>query len=309
MRAAWIEGARFRTLPAAAAPVFVGTSAAFYLGAWSPIRALLALLVALALQVGVNYANDYSDGIRGTDDDRVGPPRLTGGGIAAPRSVLMAALACFMLAGIAGLVLLWLSGQWWLICAGLAAIAAAWFYTGGKNPYGYMGVGLSEIMVFIFFGLMACVGTTWVQALRAPWWVWVCGACLGLLSVAMLIVNNLRDIDGDKASGKRTLVVRMGRQWSLRAFAVCVLMPVIGLVIITVITGLGGSGLAFHSNGSWVFVGCAFIALFLWLAFALMPVVRAYRACEAGQWIHSLKLTGFAMLLWAFVASAQMLCS
>ena len=127
------------------------------------MRASLALVVALALQVGVNYANDYSDGIRGTDDNRKGPARLTGGGLAKPKTVLTAALGCFALAGVAGLALVALSGTWWLIVAGAAAVVAAWFYTGGKHPYAYMGIGLSELMVFVFFGLLACVGTAWTQ--------------------------------------------------------------------------------------------------------------------------------------------------
>ena len=140
----WIEGARLRTLPAAAAPVIVGSAAAHYLGGFSAVRAALALLVALALQVGVNYANDYSDGIRGTDDNRKGPARLTGGGLAKPKTVLAAALGSFAVAGVAGLALVAVSGTWWLIAAGAAAVVAAWFYTGGKHPYAYMGIGLSE---------------------------------------------------------------------------------------------------------------------------------------------------------------------
>ncbi|MFC2556412.1 MAG: 1,4-dihydroxy-2-naphthoate octaprenyltransferase, partial [Pauljensenia sp.] len=156
----WIEGARLRTLPAAAAPVIVGSAAAYHLGGFDPLRACLALVVALALQVGVNYANDYSDGIRGTDDNRQGPARLTGGSLARPKAVLGAALGCFALAGVTGLALVAVSGTWWLIAAGAGAVAAAWLYTGGKHPYAYMGIGLSELMVFVFFGLMACVGTS-----------------------------------------------------------------------------------------------------------------------------------------------------
>ena len=185
----WIEGARLRTLPAAAAPVIVGSAAAHYLGGFSTLRASLALLVALALQVGVNYANDYSDGIRGTDDNRKGPARLTGGGLAKPKTVLAAALGSFALAGVAGLALVAISGTWWLIAAGLAAVVAAWFYTGGKHPYAYMGIGLSELMVFVFFGLLACVGTTWTQVQSAPWWLWMSASALGLLSVVVMIAG------------------------------------------------------------------------------------------------------------------------
>ena len=199
----WIEGARLRTLPAAAAPVIVGSAAAHYLGGFSAVRAALALLVALALQVGVNYANDYSDGIRGTDDNRKGPARLTGGGLAKPKTVLAAALGSFAVAGVAGLALVAVSGTWWLIAAGAAAVVAAWFYTGGKHPYAYLGIGLSELMVFVFFGLLACVGTAWTQVQSAPWWLWMSASALGLLSVALLMANNIRDIPTDRESGSR----------------------------------------------------------------------------------------------------------
>ena len=223
----WIEGARLRTLPAAAAPVFVGVAAAFALGAVHPARSVLALLVALLLQVGVNYSNDYSDGIRGTDDQRSGPQRLTGSGLARPRTVLKAALGCFAAAGVLGLILVAISGTWPLIAAGIAAVTAAWFYTGGKHPYGYMGIGLSELFVFVFFGLMATVGTTWTHIPSAPWWLWLMASCLGLMSVAMLMVNNIRDIPTDAASGKRTLAVRLGDRRARTAYASAVALPVL----------------------------------------------------------------------------------
>ena len=217
----WIEGARLRTLPAAAAPVIVGSAAAHYLGGFSAVRAALALLVALALQVGVNYANDYSDGIRGTDYNRKGPARLPGGGLAKPKTVLAAALGSFAVAGVAGLALVAVSGTWWLIAAGAAAVMAAWFYTGGKHPYAYMGIGLSELMVFVFFGLLACVGTTWTQVQSAPWWLWMSASALGLLSVALLMANNIRDIPTDRESGKMTAAVRLGDRPSRSVFAAC----------------------------------------------------------------------------------------
>ncbi|MDO5034736.1 MAG: 1,4-dihydroxy-2-naphthoate polyprenyltransferase [Actinomycetaceae bacterium] len=206
----WLEGARLRTLPAAVAPVLLGIGAAHYLGGFSAVRSLLALGVALALQIGVNFSNDYSDGVRGTDAQRVGPPRLTGGGKTSPRVVLAAALGCFALAGVLGLILLAISGQWLLLIPGVLAVIAAWYYTGGKMPYGYLGIGISELFVFVFFGLMATVGTTWVQTASAPWWLWVAASGTGLLSVALLFVNNIRDIPTDTKSGKRTLPVRMG---------------------------------------------------------------------------------------------------
>jgi 1,4-dihydroxy-2-naphthoate octaprenyltransferase len=205
--AQWLEGARPRTLPAALAPVLVGTGAAAAVDAARPGRALLALVVALALQVGVNYANDYSDGVRGTDDARVGPLRLVGGGHASPASVRRAALLAFGVAAVAGLVLAALT-SWWVLLVGAGAIAAAWGYTGGAKPYGYRGLG--EVSVFVFFGLVAVLGTTYVQAERLTWPALAGGIACGALACAILVANNLRDLPTDEASGKRTLAVVLG---------------------------------------------------------------------------------------------------
>ncbi|MDO5701330.1 MAG: 1,4-dihydroxy-2-naphthoate polyprenyltransferase [Bowdeniella nasicola] len=213
----WLEGARLRTLPAAIAPVILGAGGAIGLGGFSIPRTLLAAVVALALQVGVNYANDYSDGIRGTDDVRTGPPRLTGGGLTDPKNVKHAAFASFGLAGLAGLVLVALSGQWWLLLLGVAAVAAAWFYTGGSTPYGYLGLG--EVFVFIFFGLMATAGTTYTQTLAVSWPIWLASCGIGLIACAILMVNNVRDIPTDSVSGKHTLAVRLGENGARRAYA------------------------------------------------------------------------------------------
>ncbi len=223
----WIDGARPRTLPAAVAPVAVGTGAAVLHGAdgaasahgtpaWAG-AALLALVVSLTLQVGVNYANDYSDGIRGTDDDRVGPVRLTASGLAAPAEVKRAAFAAFGVAAVAGLALVVVSGAWWLLGVGAAAIAAAWYYTGGSRPYGYAGLG--EVFVFVFFGLVAVLGTTWTQVgtLTGPAWAGAVG--VGANACALLVVNNLRDIPTDAVSGKRTLAVRLGDRATRLLFA------------------------------------------------------------------------------------------
>jgi len=204
----WIEGARLRTLPAAIAPVAAGSGAAAALGSFNLVRALLALGVALALQVGVNYANDYSDGVRGTDDARVGPARLVASGQVSPRSVKYAAFACFGLAAVLGLILVILAQQWWLLAAGAVAILAAWGYTGGKNPYGYRGLG--EVGVFIFFGLFAVLGTTYTQAGTISWVAASASISIGLLACAILMANNLRDIPTDIEAGKRTLAVRVG---------------------------------------------------------------------------------------------------
>ena len=203
----WIEGARPRTLPAAVSPILVGTGAAYQTGHVVWAYAVLALVVALALQVGVNYANDYSDGIRGTDEVRVGPVRLVGQRLAAPRSVKIAAFSCFFFAALMGLALVGLSGLWVMIPIGAAAIVAAWYYTGGSRPYGYLGLG--EVFVFVFFGLVATLGTmaTMTPPTAAGWW----GAIgVGALSSAILVANNLRDIPTDREHGKRTLAVRMG---------------------------------------------------------------------------------------------------
>jgi len=279
----WWQGARPRTLPAAIAPVLVGTAAAFYylalpLGfdgplAYEPfarglslyhgagpfgiyaggdqtsvfvlhedhtttswtqlvLRALLALVVALALQVGVNYANDYSDGIRGTDDARVGPVRLVGQGLAPARQVKLAAFASFGLAALAGLALVLITQAWWLILVGLAAIVAAWFYTGGPRPYGYAGLG--ELFVFVFFGLVAVAGSTYVQTLHISWLAVAGGVACGALSVAILLANNLRDIPTDTVAGKHTLAVRMGDRGTRMAYLLAVAAPFLMAVAIAI---------------------------------------------------------------------------
>jgi 1,4-dihydroxy-2-naphthoate polyprenyltransferase len=215
----WFSAARPRTLPAAFAPVLVGTGAGIALGGFSWFRGALALLVSLALQVGVNYSNDYSDGIRGTDADRVGPMRLVGSGAAAPAALRRAALMCFAVAGVAGLILAALT-SWWLVPVGVACVAAAWFYTGGPRPYGYAGYG--EAFVFVFFGLVAVLGTTYVQAGRISLTAAVAAIGIGLLACALLMANNLRDVHSDELAGKRTLAVHLGEPLSRRVFVVMI---------------------------------------------------------------------------------------
>jgi len=212
----WFAGSRPRTLPAAIAPVLVGTGAAAFAEAAHLGRAALAAGVALALQVAVNFANDYSDGVRGTDLDRLGPTRLTASGAARPRLVLVAAIVSFAVAAAFGVVLVALTGEWWLLAIGALAIAAAWFYTGGRKPYGYLGLG--EVGVFVFFGLVATVGTTYTQALAVPWPAWVGAVGVGLLACALLMANNLRDVPTDSLAGKRTLAVRLGERRSRRLY-------------------------------------------------------------------------------------------
>ncbi|MGO1809419.1 MAG: 1,4-dihydroxy-2-naphthoate polyprenyltransferase [Canibacter sp.] len=219
----WVSGARLRTLPLAVAPVIAGAGLAHMTQRFSWTLTLLALAVALFLQVGVNYANDYSDGVRGTDKFRVGPARLTGSGAVNPKKVLTMALVCFGFAALSGLAVVLVSGRWWFLLAGLLAIVAAWFYTGGKKPYGYMGLG--EVMVFIFFGVVATAGTYWLQSdivIQEVWWV---SAGVGLFAVAVLIANNVRDIPTDKKSGKHTLSVKIGDRASRILYCLCVLFP------------------------------------------------------------------------------------
>jgi 1,4-dihydroxy-2-naphthoate polyprenyltransferase len=217
--AEWVAGARPRTLGAAVAPVLVGTSAAVA-DAHGVIwwRAGLAMVVALALQVGVNYANDYSDGVRGTDKDRKGPMRLTATGVASPGAVKRAAGIAFALAAVAGLVLSLVVNPW-LLLVGVAAIAAAVLYTGGPKPYGYLGLG--EIMVLVFFGFVATVGSAYVQVKYVPGAAWWGSLVVGLLACAILVANNVRDIPTDAVTGKRTLAVRVGAVSARRLFVAC----------------------------------------------------------------------------------------
>ena len=229
--AQWIAGSRPRTLPNSIVPVAVGTGIAIGYGHGVWWKAVLALFVALMLQIGVNYSNDYSDGIRGTDENRVGPLRLVGSGIAAPKAVLTAAIGCFAAAAVAGLVLA-LTTTLWLIVVGLAAIAAAWFYTGGSHPYGYRALG--EISVFAFFGLVSVVGTAYVQLQHLPWAVWVVSVPVGLLSCSMLVVNNLRDIPTDAVSGKRTLAVLLGDQRTRAMYTGCIVLAFLCVPLVAI---------------------------------------------------------------------------
>lgn len=219
----WVEGARLRTLPLAIAPVVLGSGVAGFFGAFQWMFALLALIVALALQIGVNYANDYSDGIRGTDEHRVGPARLTAGKLARPVAVKAAAFGCFGIAAVAGLWLSIASGHWWLILVGVVSIIAAWFYTGGEHPYGYAGLG--EVAVFVFFGLIATMGTEFVQTSTTSWLGFWAAVAMGLFSCAVLMINNIRDIETDRLSGKHTLAVRLGHTGARIAFASFSLVP------------------------------------------------------------------------------------
>ena len=277
----WWGGARVRTLPAAIAPVAVGTGLAAHVDAFIALRALLALVVAVALQIAVNYANDYSDGIRGTDAKRVGPVRLVGEGLAKPSHVKLAAFACFGVAGVAGLVLIALTHQWWLIIIGIACIVAAWSYTGGSQPYGYRGLG--EIFVFIFFGLVPVMGTAYVQTLSFSLIAIVAGAGVGALACAILVTNNLRDIPGDTMSGKQTLAVRLGDAATRRLYT---LLIVIGLASPVVLGAL---------SSPWVLLGCLTAVL-------AVPPLRLVNGGALGPaLVPALKQTGLLLLVFGLV--------
>lgn len=219
----WVEGARLRTLPLAISPIAIGSGAAAAVDKFNLGLSLLALAVALFLQIGVNYANDYSDGIRGTDEHRVGPLRLTGSKSVKPQAVKIAAFAFFALAAISGLAIVVLSQHWWFIPVGIASIVAAWFYTGGKSPYGYSGLG--EIAVFIFFGLVATYGTAYIQIGSFDLNALLGGSAAGFFASAVLMVNNIRDIETDAKVGKRTLAVKFGLQKAKALYFVMLWAP------------------------------------------------------------------------------------
>lgn len=283
----WIGAARLRTLPLAITPILVGTGAAILVvDVFHWVIALFCLIVSVSLQIGVNYANDYSDGIRGTDNHRVGPGRLTGARRAKPRTVLAVALTFFALAAIAGLAIVIRTEQWWLIAVGAACIVAAWFYTGGRRPYGYFGLG--ELFVFVFFGLVATIGTTWVQALSVPQEAWFGAVAIGLLACAVLLANNLRDIDQDRTAGKRTLTVLIGKRATQVLFTVFLLVPF----------GIAGF-LALVYPIAWL----TLLALLAGLpAILIVWTYRVPRELVTALALTSVTSLGYAVLLaWAFV--------
>lgn len=286
--AQWVAGARVRTLPNSVAPVIVGAGAAAAIGEFSWWASLLALVVSLALQVGVNYANDYSDGIRGTDDKRVGPLRLVASGVAPAGQVRLAAFVCFGIAGVAGLVLVALTGHWWLITVGVVSVAAAWFYTGGPRPYGYSGWG--EVAVFVFFGPVAVLGTLYVQAGEITW-LGIAGAvALGCVSASVLVTNNLRDLPTDSASGKITMAVRLGDQRTRVLYLVLVAVP----FVVSVVTAV------WHP---WLLLGLLAAAL-------AVPAARTVARKATGMaLIRVLRDTSMTMLAWAIFTGVALALS
>ncbi|MFB7250183.1 1,4-dihydroxy-2-naphthoate polyprenyltransferase [Microbacterium sp. NPDC056234] len=283
----WVGAARLRTLPLAIAPVVIGTGAAQLVDPnlhW--VIALACLAVAVLLQVGVNFANDYSDGIRGTDAHRVGPARLTASGRVPAKSVLIVALVFFALAAVAGLSIVIRTQQWWMLAVGAVCIIAAWFYTGGKRPYGYFGLG--EVFVFVFFGLVATLGTTWVQAFALPQEAWLGAIAAGLFACGVLLANNLRDIDQDRVAGKRTLTVLIGRRATQVLYSLFLIVPF-----------LISSFIALLYPIAWL----ALLALLAGLP--ALAIVWSYR--KANELVIALGLTSLTALLyagalyWAFV--------
>lgn len=294
----WIAGARPQTLVLAVVPVVLGTAAAIQiLDVWHEhwVRALLALVVAVALQIGVNYANDYSDGVRGTDRDRVGPQRLVGSGRAKPRTVLTVALVFFGIAAVAGAILVWRTGQWWLLAVGAVCLAAGWFYTGGKRPYGYAGLG--EIAVLLFFGLVPTVGTMYVQVSDRSFESWplieavLAGAAAGFFAVGVLVANNARDRERDKGHGKRTLAVLLGNVGTRILYVVVMLIP-FGLLAYFALLYEPGAG-----SGFAPYVYFAAVA-------ALPAILIAVTGRTAKEWVLVMKLTLVTALLYGLGLAA-----
>lgn len=231
--AVWVQGARVRTLPLALAPVILGAGSAHWAGEFDVVLFVLCLGVAIALQVGVNYANDYSDGIRGTDSNRVGPARLTGSGRVAPGLVKRAAFVSFSVSMVLGLALAVVSQVWLLLIPGALAVVAAWFYTGGRRPYGYQGLG--EVVVFVFFGWVATVGTAWAMVGSIPFETWLTGAGAGFFASAVLLVNNIRDRESDAEASKKTLAVRLGDRASRVLLVLLLLMPYVVVAMLSLV--------------------------------------------------------------------------
>ena len=280
----WVEGIRLRTLPASLSPVIIGAGIAAAMEEFSWARTLLALAVAVFLQIAANLSNDYSDGVRGTDDFREGPPRLTGGHKVEAKTVLLVAIAFYALSCIAGLILVWLSGHWWLLLLGVASVLAAWFYTGGKHPYGY--TSLSELFVLIFFGYGATVGTVYVQTDEAPVVSWILATGVGFVACALLMVNNIRDIPTDEQAGKKTLAVRIGQNKARWSYYVLMALAVV----------LASSVYLWNFG---IFVGM--LAMLVWVVFIARPVISGATGKDL---LPALRNTAIFELVYAVLIAA-----
>jgi 1,4-dihydroxy-2-naphthoate octaprenyltransferase len=287
----WFQGARPKTLGAAIAPVLVGSSIAYYEKSFDLTISLLALLVSVSIQIAVNYANDYSDGIKGTDDQRVGPVRLVGQKLASPKSVKTAAIIFFSIAALAGLLITILSNQWWFLILGLSAIVAAWTYTGGPKPYGYAGLG--ELFVFIYFGLVAVLGTTYAQTLYLKPYFFLYAISIGLFASAILVANNLRDREKDKQNNKNTLAVKLGDQKTRNLYVLFLILPFILLLSLFIYNRI--------NPGTRIGATIQIQLLALFLAWSsIKPVINKVMGKDL---IPVLVKTGQTELLWALLAS------
>lgn len=287
----WFQGARPKTLGAAIAPVLVGSSIAYYEKSFSLIISLLALVVSVSIQIAVNYANDYSDGIKGTDDQRVGPVRLVGQKLASPQAVKTAAILFFLVAALSGLFITILSKQWWFLLLGLSAFIAAWTYTGGPKPYGYAGLG--EVFVFIYFGLVAVIGTTYAQTLYIKPYFFLYAISIGLFASAILVANNLRDREKDKQNNKNTLAVKLGDQKTRNLYVLFMVLPFILIVSLFI----------FNSINPGTRIGATIQIQLLALVFAWRSIKPVINKVAGKELIPVLVNTGKTELLWALLVS------
>ena len=291
----WFQGARPKTLGAAIAPVLVGSSIAFYEKSFNLTISLLALLVSVSIQIAVNYANDYSDGIKGTDDQRVGPVRLVGQKLASPKSVKTAAIHFFLIAALAGLIITILSQQWWFLLLGLSAIVAAWTYTGGPKPYGYAGLG--EVFVFIYFGLVAVIGTTYAQTLFFKPYFLLYAISIGLFASAILVANNLRDREKDKQNNKNTLAVKLGDQKTRNLYVLFMVLPFILIVSLFI----------FNTINPGTRIGATIQIQLLALVLAWKSIKPVINKVSGKDLIPVLVNTGKTELLWALLVSLALI--
>ena len=281
----WYQGTRPKTLGAAVAPVLVGSSLAHYENSFNLTISLLALLVSVSIQIAVNFANDYSDGIKGTDNQRIGPVRLVGQNLASPQAVKNAAFLFFFIAAISGLIITILTKQWWFLLLGISAIIAAWTYTGGPKPYGYAGFG--EIFVFIYFGLVAVLGTTYAQTLFFKPYFLIFAISIGLFAAAILVTNNLRDREKDLQNKKITLAVKLGDSKTRVLYAALLIIPFVLVCSM------------FFTNNSAIFTTVQIQLLALPVAWqALKPVLAKV---EGKELIAVLTKTGQTELFWALL--------